>query len=76
MPRLIQHNAHGPKQVGKPKDNLWICQCGLSKKQPFCDGSHKASLAEAADKLYRYDAQLQQKELSEKPDGYSVFPIE
>ena len=19
----------------------WWCQCGLSKKQPFCDGSHK-----------------------------------
>ena len=19
----------------------WWCSCGLSKKQPFCDGSHK-----------------------------------
>jgi CDGSH-type Zn-finger protein len=21
----------------------WWCSCGLSKKQPFCDGSHKGS---------------------------------
>lgn len=22
--------------------NYWWCTCGLSKSQPFCDGSHKA----------------------------------
>jgi CDGSH-type Zn-finger protein len=21
----------------------WWCACGMSKKQPFCDGSHKGS---------------------------------
>jgi CDGSH-type Zn-finger protein len=21
--------------------NYWFCACGLSKSQPFCDGSHK-----------------------------------
>lgn len=21
----------------------WWCSCGLSKKQPFCDGSHKTT---------------------------------
>lgn len=24
------------------KDYFW-CSCGLSKKQPFCDGSHKST---------------------------------
>ena len=23
--------------------DYWWCSCGLSKKQPFCDGSHKGS---------------------------------
>ncbi len=28
-------------QVEKGKD-YWWCACGLSRNQPFCDGSHKA----------------------------------
>ena len=28
--------------VEKGKD-YWWCTCGLSKRQPFCDGSHKDS---------------------------------
>ena len=27
-----------PVEAGK---SYWWCACGLSKKQPFCDGSHK-----------------------------------
>jgi CDGSH-type Zn-finger protein len=27
-----------PVEFGK---TYWWCACGLSKKQPFCDGSHK-----------------------------------
>ncbi len=23
--------------------SYWWCQCGLSKNQPFCDGSHKGT---------------------------------
>jgi len=23
--------------------SYWWCACGLSKRQPFCDGSHKGS---------------------------------
>ena len=29
-----------PVDVEAGKD-YWWCSCGLSKKQPFCDGSHK-----------------------------------
>jgi CDGSH-type Zn-finger protein len=31
-----------PVQVEKGKDYFW-CSCGMSKGQPFCDGSHKGS---------------------------------
>jgi CDGSH-type Zn-finger protein len=30
-----------PVQVEEGK-SYWWCSCGLSKNQPFCDGSHKA----------------------------------
>lgn len=26
--------------------NYWFCMCGLSKKQPFCDGSHTGTTFE------------------------------
>lgn len=29
-------------EVEQGKDYYW-CACGLSKSQPFCDGSHKGS---------------------------------
>ena len=33
-------NAPYTVKVEKGKTYSW-CSCGLSKKQPFCDGSHK-----------------------------------
>ncbi|MEE8296176.1 MAG: CDGSH iron-sulfur domain-containing protein [Sphingomonadales bacterium] len=27
----------------KPDRIYWWCACGLSEKQPFCDGSHKGT---------------------------------
>jgi CDGSH-type Zn-finger protein len=30
-----------PYEVELTPGDYWWCACGLSKKQPFCDGSHK-----------------------------------
>ena len=55
MARKIIKTAKGPFEV-KPQDkSIFICQCGLSKNQPFCDGSHNKTLDEKDDKIYSYE---------------------
>ena len=38
-PTIAQKSPYGVEVEGG-KTYFW-CQCGLSSKQPFCDGSHK-----------------------------------
>ncbi len=33
----------GPFTLELEPGEYWWCSCGRSKKQPFCDGSHKGS---------------------------------
>lgn len=35
-------------------ESKWICMCGLSANQPFCDGSHKKTAGEESGKVYMY----------------------
>jgi len=37
--------------------------CGLSKNQPYCDGSHKKIAGEEDGKTYEYDAEGHRKEV-------------
>jgi CDGSH-type Zn-finger protein len=32
-----------PEVLKLPAGDYWWCQCGRSKTQPFCDGSHKGT---------------------------------
>lgn len=55
MTRLIKHSSDAPFIHTTPSgDKIKICMCGLSKKYPFCDGSHHKSKSET-DGLCCYD---------------------
>lgn len=66
MGRLVRHDATGPRKldesdIDEKKDDIAVCQCGLSDAYPFCDGSHQATLNEEADQCYRYEDDDDQK---------------
>jgi CDGSH-type Zn-finger protein len=43
--------------------------CGLSKNQPFCDGSHLKTVGEDEKKLYRYDETGKREEVSNEDEN-------
>ncbi len=55
MARNVRKEATGPAEIKVGNESKWICMCGLSNNQPYCDGSHKKTAGEEADKLYAYN---------------------
>jgi CDGSH iron-sulfur domain-containing protein 3 len=74
MARIVKRTQTGPKELdvssGEP---VWVCQCGLSQKQPFCDGHHKLTRTEEPGKLYQYDPAGNRKEISDTFGDITTF---
>jgi CDGSH-type Zn-finger protein len=54
MSRLVKKESKAPFEIKVGTDSIWICMCGLSNNQPYCDDLHKKTIDEN-DKTYVYD---------------------
>jgi CDGSH-type Zn-finger protein len=67
MARIVKRTWHEPLKLSIGGQDIHICRCGLSKNQPYCDGSHKLTTTEEEGKLYWYDGEGKRHEC---PDGF------
>ena len=57
MARLVKHEEKGPMEIKVGSESKWLCKCGLSATQPYCNGSHKRTADEQDGRIYIYQGE-------------------
>jgi CDGSH-type Zn-finger protein len=73
MARIVKRTYSEPYLLAIGGEEKYLCRCGLSKNQPFCDGSHQLTKSEEGGKLYWYDDAGQRRESGDAFPGIRTF---
>ena len=73
MARIVKRTHSEPYKLVIGGEEQYLCRCGLSRNQPFCDGSHKLARNEETGKLYWYDDAGQRHESSDSFQRIRTF---
>ncbi|MCC7574136.1 CDGSH iron-sulfur domain-containing protein [Candidatus Woesearchaeota archaeon] len=68
MARLTRREETSPRAIKVGGETKWICMCGLTKNEPFCDNSHEFCTGEDEDSLYEYTETGERILISKKED--------